>query len=174
MSVCLPAYVQLHMPVYLLEPTTSTMLSSGASDPPTADCFYGDKRLYAGTVETTISGHQCKPWSHHFAKQGKKLVLDYNTSPMTFNTDLLKQYFQGGKFPGKSCRSTLTDPGDRPWCYIDPPPGQPDLTWEYCNIELCDGKSLQCECRQKRYCRYIHMFRILHSDAGKRRLPSYT
>ncbi|XP_052067900.1 plasminogen-like isoform X3 [Mytilus californianus] len=78
------------------------------------DCYYriDGKAFYNGTRSITGSGITCQRWESNYPHVPKQ--------------------WPTGRGNKNYCRNP--DEDDRPWCYTT----DPDLRWEYCEIELCE------------------------------------
>ena len=83
-------------------------------------CFKPNEQPgYLGSESRTVSGRICQPWSFQFPHK-------HNRTPDNFPHAGLEANFCRNPDPSSE------DQG-RPWCYTS----DPDVTWEYCDVEKC-------------------------------------
>jgi len=86
---------------------------------------------YRGNVKKTRTGRDCELWSEEKKSDGKA-----GWHP-TWSGAAEK-----GIGDHRYCRNPDNEP-EGPWCYIK---GDPNKRWEYCNVDLCNGKD---KCKDK-------------------------
>ena len=80
-------------------------------------CYTGNGKYYTGLSSKTSSGLTCQRWSSQFPHQ-------HNFKPSLYPDAKLNQNY---------CRNPLGT-RSKPWCFTT----APNVTWEYCNISICD------------------------------------
>uniref|UniRef100_A0A8D0GN72 Coagulation factor XII n=1 Tax=Sphenodon punctatus TaxID=8508 RepID=A0A8D0GN72_SPHPU len=93
-------------------------------------CYTGNGHLYHGTAQTTLSGAHCLPWDSP--------ILLHELSSLSMDNPVSL-----GLGAHRFCRNPDND--SQPWCYIL---WEEHLSWEFCNITMCQlqtgGRGQRC------------------------------
>ncbi|XP_036391610.1 prothrombin [Megalops cyprinoides] len=81
------------------------------------DCLAGSGEDYTGNLSVTMKGFTCLPWS----------------SPKAVALSAGKDFNREIKLVENHCRNPDMDL-EGPWCFVD----KPNITMDYCKLELCD------------------------------------
>uniref|UniRef100_A0A8D0EDJ0 HGF activator n=1 Tax=Salvator merianae TaxID=96440 RepID=A0A8D0EDJ0_SALMN len=109
-------------------------------------CFSGNGTDYRGITKKTVSGYDCLPWNSDFLHQ-------------ELHDDFVKNPLQLGLGPHAYCRNP--DDDEKPWCYTVE---ENSLSWEYCNISVCDSRSRSPQLTPE----IVNTFAVIKSSCGRR------